>query len=652
MKMNKVISYKMIILTVLFFAYVGIICNEAVAQQNATYNITGKVTDSQTGLPVQSSICVFSNRIDASGNSIYDAIDKTIPDADGFYKFTLQGANKYKIVAYPWNNDYYPLFYNNADNINDATVIELNKDYSDINFAFAKKHLYENGIHGIVKNSKGEGVAANVYARPYNDVNSYQYSVAPDNSNPGKFTIINLRPGKYILYAYPMAANLYDGFYKENDIAVKDPNLATVITVPETGIISTDFIITLADKDLSSIIYGLKGIIQDESGTGLQGVKIALTDQDGKQVVTKEDIITDDNGYFYFTFSGYITGKFILTANKEGYKEASAGFYFDENNPYQSIILILNGPPRDNGIKGIVTRANGEGVYAKLTLLKITADGSIDYNKYGKSESTDSDKPGEFLIKNIVPGKYVILAYPEEGGLYFGYYKANSEAVKDLKSATIISVNESGINTENYVIILPKGQIKTISYELYGYVVDDNNTPISDVTINVTDSKGNDVTVNQKNISDQSGMFHIYLNSPGTFQIRATKEGYIDASGTMTFNEAMPVQKTHIKMSLKTSENAGKQDSQIIAGVNDEIPNGTTSIYPNPADNTLYINNNGTKICDNIRIYDVTGNQILKASIDLGNSASIDISELQAGAYIVRLLIGDKLIETKMFVKK
>jgi hypothetical protein len=210
--MKKLLIYKTIVFAVISLAYFAVVSNESVAQQNVTYTITGKVTDSKTGLPVQSSICVFSNRIDASGKSIFDAIDKTVPDADGFYKFTLKGANKYKIVAYPWNNDYYPLYYNNADNINDATVIELTKDFSDINFAFTKKIVYENGLHGIVKNSTGEGVAANVYARATNDPNSFQYYATPDKTNPGKFNIINLRPGKYILYAYPMSANFYDGY--------------------------------------------------------------------------------------------------------------------------------------------------------------------------------------------------------------------------------------------------------------------------------------------------------------------------------------------------------------------------------------------------------------------------------------------------------
>ena len=105
-------------------------------------------------------------------------------------------------------------------------------------------------------------------------------------------------------------------------------------------------------------------------------------------------------------------------------------------------------------------------------------------------------------------------------------------------------------------------------------------------------------------------------------------------------------------MSLKNIENSGKQDSPIMAGVKDELAVNSIQIYPNPADNDLFINSEGIMSLDNIMIYDMLGNQILALPINSYAPTPINITQYQAGAYIVRFYSEDKLIETKMFVKR
>ena len=85
----------------------------------------------------------------------------------------------------------------------------------------------------------------------------------------------------------------------------------------------------------------------------------------------------------------------------------------------------------------------------------------------------------------------------------------------------------------------------------------------------------------------------------------------------------------------------------LVAGVDDELSFINLSINPNPAENILNINLNGYHAINNIKIYDVKGNVVKNT-----NETTINISELNSGVYFVLLFNNEKLIGTKMFIKK
>ena len=70
------------------------------------------------------------------------------------------------------------------------------------------------------------------------------------------------------------------------------------------------------------------------------------------------------------------------------------------------------------------------------------------------------------------------------------------------------------------------------------------------------------------------------------------------------------------------------------------------SIYPNPVKNTLYINHQNLNL-DKVSLYDVFG----KLVIDADQSHVVDVSQLNAGLYFVRIQVNDQALVKKLIIK-
>jgi hypothetical protein len=260
-----------------------------------------------------------------------------------------------------------------------------------------------------------------------------------------------------------------------------------------------------------------------------------------------------------------------------------------------------------------------------------------------------SAKTGEFLLTNLRPGKYVLYASPGVTGLGAGYYLAGGVAVDNPSKATIIEVTASGTNKAPYIITLPQARTTKAAYELYGYITDENGSPLDGVLLSAIDASGNEVLVNQQNQTDKGGYFHIVFPSAGMYSLRATKDGYQDAAGTLSFDFAASVQKTVIVM--EKTNGVKKQDAAIIADLknNDEV---VLLVYPNPAEDVLHLNISADRIISEARLYNTTGELVMTSTVNASKELKLDVSSLQSGVYIIRLFSGSAESGSMKFVKK
>ncbi|MCQ2284570.1 MAG: T9SS type A sorting domain-containing protein, partial [Bacteroidales bacterium] len=86
-------------------------------------------------------------------------------------------------------------------------------------------------------------------------------------------------------------------------------------------------------------------------------------------------------------------------------------------------------------------------------------------------------------------------------------------------------------------------------------------------------------------------------------------------------------------------------------GLNEYLSENDVEIYPNPAENTLFINfDNNQYNVSNIQLFDINGRLISSEQVE-ANVNSINVSNLTSGCYFIRLSDGRNAFTTK-FIKK
>jgi len=89
---------------------------------------------------------------------------------------------------------------------------------------------------------------------------------------------------------------------------------------------------------------------------------------------------------------------------------------------------------------------------------------------------------------------------------------------------------------------------------------------------------------------------------------------------------------------------------QAYQNLNKENPDKNIFVlYPNPASDQLYIYNNSLNENNYIRLFDISGKQVLEQSFQ--NNSSIDLKNLEVGLYIYKVLIGRE-VKTGKILKK
>ncbi len=73
-------------------------------------------------------------------------------------------------------------------------------------------------------------------------------------------------------------------------------------------------------------------------------------------------------------------------------------------------------------------------------------------------------------------------------------------------------------------------------------------------------------------------------------------------------------------------------------------------IYPNPANDVVYLNNNSGELIESIKISDVTGRILIELNNQLNNTTAIDISSLTSGNYFIEINTGSKIESQKLTI--
>ncbi|MCB0775389.1 MAG: T9SS type A sorting domain-containing protein [Chitinophagaceae bacterium] len=117
------------------------------------------------------------------------------------------------------------------------------------------------------------------------------------------------------------------------------------------------------------------------------------------------------------------------------------------------------------------------------------------------------------------------------------------------------------------------------------------------------------------------------------------------------FTHVNPVNGKNYYRIITKSESGKPSISQIKVTENGTKAFSTVSLWPNPVSGSLNVSSNESQI-NKVMIFDISGRLQLEKVVTTGTQASIDVSRLQKGSYILTVITKDGSKQVEKFVKQ
>jgi protocatechuate 3,4-dioxygenase beta subunit len=499
--------------------------------------ISGTITDNS------------GNPIDLVGISIYDINNQsyasTNTNSSGYYITGLLPAGNYKILFVPpYGGIYLSQWYNNKASFADANEIPVTD--GQITPGVDVQLLTGGSVTGTVTDISGNPIQ-NVNVNLY--LTSGSYKTAVTNAE-GKYEIVGLTTGNYKVRFNATGTGYCSEWY------IDKTSYDTADPIPVTAGQTTP------DIDAQLILGGvLSGRVADESGNGIQNVRVRLYDSANKTVSI---IATDSSGNY--TISGILPGSYRV------YFDASyvAGNYVSE---YYNDKFILSRADTINLTSGQTTTIDAVLSPGGIMSGRVTDTGGNGianvrvsvrnaYNN-GQFKYKNTDGSGNFTIQGIPAS--LCKVYFNTDSTSASYVSEWYNDKTDPYYAQIFTVTPgqtfSGINA-----VLASGGI------ISGRITDSSTSAgIAEMEVYAFDLNGN--MVDTYGYSDGNGDYTIKGLATGNYKINFDTYYYNLSLGTNYIDQWY-----NDKYSLPTADSVPVTAGQTTPGINAPLTTGSGTI--------------------------------------------------------------------------
>jgi protocatechuate 3,4-dioxygenase beta subunit len=515
-------------------------------------------------------------------------------------------------------------------------------------------------VAGTVKDKQGTGIPG-VRIRMFELSNEHFLFSTMTDSN-GAFAVGEVDPGTYLFRADPKSGSSFSEQWFNGAERIQD---ATPVVVAESSKVSIDFVLGGA---AAGALYHISGTVTDSSGSPIAGARVSVfhsrrhDDKSGSEIefegLDDDDrdqhkvggVLTDSLGDYTLELPGR---KYILSAHKEGY---GIQFWDHRSNPLDAERIMLSSDtvgfdfslradaPLLGSISGAITsRLSNKPVEAHVVgFHRSTFDGVFD----GFVRHAETDSLGNYTLKKLKDGFYVVLAMPEEQ--FVPTFYDTTGGSRDPALAYPVAVAGASISGIN-ILVQPdtvggmdrvRGKVSSNGKEIPGAIV----FAYSAVTNDVVGAA----------VSEAGGAYALVGLAPGSYTIQAVKPGFAFAAGSIVqVQNAGTLPGTTTKDVLLGS--AEVTSAEVQAG----LPGSFTLAqnYPNPFNPSTTIGYTlGVSDRVSIKVFNVLGQQVatLFDGVQAAGSYQVrfDASRFASGVYVYRLVTGSFSSSRKMVLMK
>ena len=502
--------------------------------------------------------------------------------------------------------------------------------------------------------------------------------VAKTDSN-GRYRISNINPGTYYLHAVSPTPQYESQWYDGKESVLN----ADPIIVPDSPAVTLGDI-TLKAGPTPLPLIAVSGAVQDTAQAPIRGAEVFFvrTDFMLNTNTTVEDfrsMFDFDINTLDFRMDGHsphvfravtdslgdykvkvIPGSYIAFARANGYMLC---FYLDQSDMLVARRLLLTKDttgidfvlskvptvPLGSIAGAVLDTAKGIGVRSRIVAFRDRWT-AVDPHIGPRSFTVDTDSNGVYLLGDLPPGAYLVLALPM--GNYAPAFYAADTSSSSWRRATRVDVNGNTVTGINIYV----HEIPSLAHGYTGVrgtiQADGGSGPVPAGAI--VYAQWNSMTAGF-GIADPTGHYEIAGLAPGTYTITADLPGYdpvASKSATVSYTSQGVPQFATVNLSL----------SSVATSVSDNAATTPESFelsqnYPNPFNPSTDIRFQVPAVGNvKLAVYDLLGREVAVLVNEKKESGSYQVTfnanNLASGVYMYRLQAGSFVEARKMLLIK
>lgn len=488
-------------------------------------------------------------------------------------------------------------------------------------------------------------------------VNRARVAVIP-SSGWRYFAAITDTSGRYSVRVYPgsyylqfSAPGYTSKFYNNTDSLSK----ATQIVINQGD---TNAVYNAALKaKAAQATYTLSGTVTDTLGKGIRARIVVISLLHRYYSPYYRFTFTDSTGKYSMNLKG--GDSIIVYAHPLGQSKYIGEFYNNKlefaeadrisikNNLTLNFVLDTVAQVNKSSISGRVTSTgdslnpSGRGIISSITAFKMN-----EQNKSRKHISTLTDSLGNYTFNNLAPGKYILLAVPEQGFLPTFYRNDSLQTLKWKDADSIVVTSNTQLAGINFKVNpVPDSGFAVIK----GRIKDKTGNGISGAFVFLTDINSNIVAYTT---ADAQGNYSIDDVAPGKYFVGSEKFEY---TGT---------QQSNIDLDYTTNQNK-TVDLTLSPEVATGVKTASTVItdyslsqnYPNPFNPATTIKYQIPQAgIVQLKVFNAIGQEVATLVNEFRQAGSYSVqfdgSRLASGVYLYRLTSGSFTVTHKMVLLK
>ncbi len=300
----------------------------------------------------------------------------------------------------------------------------------------------------------------------------------------------------------------------------------------------------------------------------------------------------------------------------------------------------------DNDLYGAVLNNDSTGYLSSWVVAFLVQNNgnNQEYINWGITTTT-GDNSGAFHFEGLIPGEYIILAFPEDMEYAPGYYVAGELATLNWKEATRINVSATGSYYGNNIRLnkmkdvvgggIISGRIGKKGKD--GGIVKGEGEPIKGALVYTIAEDGTIVKFERTN---ELGAFEVDKLANGKYNVIIDKVGF-----------------NHLSMWAEITDEQKEVDIEDITL--NEMPTSVeernsaeVNLYPNPVVSQLTVNLGTLENNATISLIDLSGVTLYESTVMSNESHQIDVENLASGMYYLKVKNGEEVTVLPVSISK